>query len=85
MSTKDSKAAPERAMQELHEVIATKLKADLENTDTRTPALYAAAIRFLKDNGIECVRVKGSPLDKLANSLPEFPGEEDEDEPRLPH
>lgn len=63
--------APEELLGALHEAVASDLFEKIKE-GRATPAEISTAVKFLKDNGIEAVPTKGSALDNLANSLPEF-------------
>lgn len=83
-------AALEEALGALHALTAEKLTqiirdgVPIVNRETGeiegyapAPAPYiAAAIKFLKDNGIEALPADNSPLQNLANSFPDFDTEE---------
>lgn len=60
----------------LHSAVATGLLAKVQSADA-TSADYNAAIKFLKDNGIEADIATNTDLGKLAAALPVF---EDDDE-----
>jgi hypothetical protein len=61
--------APKDIMEALHTTVATGLLERLQ-TGEATAAEFSAAIKFLKDNGIEALPVEGSPLFNLVDSLP---------------
>jgi len=65
----------------LHRLTAKALIAKLESGEA-TAADISAASKFLKDNGVEAVPTPGSPLRKLAESLP-FAGSDMD--PHSPH
>jgi hypothetical protein len=67
--------ATEAQLSLLHGVVAEQLKKRIESGEA-TAADFGAAIKFLKDNGIEAVKTPGSPLAGLLESLP-FAGEDD--------
>lgn len=67
--------ASEDLLGTLHDAVARTLLAKVESGEA-SPAELSAAIKFLKDNGIEANIAEGTTLDKLANALPTF-----EDEP----
>lgn len=74
--------ADEQAMDSLHGQLAKVLTEHLQGTiDPETgakipapAAILSVARQFLKDNGIDAVAKKGSPLGELAG-LPEFEDE----------
>lgn len=68
-------AATEELLGALHNAVATDLLQKVQSGEA-TPAEISAAIKFLKDNGIEALPAEGSALDKLAHSLPDFDAEE---------
>ena len=59
----------------LHVAVANDLLAKIETGEASAQELNAA-IKFLKDNGIEAIPVEDSPLTNLAKSLPDFSQEE---------
>lgn len=63
--------ATEEALDALHGQLAKSLKDRIAD-GSATAADLSVARQFLKDNGIDAVPKKGSPLDDLKNSLP-FP------------
>jgi len=65
-------------LEELHKAVAVELTARIRSGEAK-PADIAAAIKFLKDNGIEATLKDNSDMKALVDSLP-FPGE-DEDQP----
>ena len=74
-------AASEELLGLLHEAVADDLlqrfrKAATGDGEPLTPAEISQAIKFLKDNGIEAVAGENDKLGKLAESLPDFSGEE---------
>lgn len=66
--------ASEDLLGQLHDSVARQLLAKVESGEA-SPAELSAAIKFLKDNGIEANIAEGSTLDKLANALPKFDDE----------
>jgi hypothetical protein len=56
-------------MDMLHRKVAEGLLERIQSGDA-TAAEFSAAIKFLKDNGIEALPVEGSPLFNLVDSLP---------------
>lgn len=68
-------AASEELLGLLHDVVAQDLIKRLSSGEA-TAAEINAAIKFLKDNGIEAVATENSKLKDLSNSLPEFSDEE---------
>ncbi len=61
---------------EIHEETAKDLLRRVKSGEA-SPAELQAAIKFLKDNGIEAVPVAENPLGELANSLPDFVDQEE--------
>ncbi|WP_291810300.1 hypothetical protein [Limnobacter sp.] len=55
----------------LHESVAKDLLARVQSGEA-SPAELNAAIKFLKDNGIEALQKEDSPLAQLAGALPVF-------------
>lgn len=68
-------AALEELLGELHEAVANDLLTKIKAGEA-TPAEISTAVKFLKDNGIEAIPVSKSPLDKLAQEMPDFNSEE---------
>lgn len=64
-------AATEELLGRLHEAVADDLLRKVESGEATIQEI-TAAIKFLKDNGIEVADVEDSPLDDLAKSLPDF-------------
>ena len=64
------------SLADLHELLAGSMKEDLLRAINKgegvPPQLMSNIIKFLKDNKIEALNVKDSPLDKLTQALP-FP------------
>lgn len=63
-------------LQELHSTVAKKLLERIQSGEA-TAADFGAAIKFLKDNGIDSVPEANKDLQSLASQMPTF---EDEDE-----
>jgi len=61
--------APNKLLEELHNAVAEDLLYKIQNGDA-TAAELSAAIKFLKDNGIEALPMEGSPLGNLVDHLP---------------
>ena len=59
----------ENKLKELHEVLADELLKRVKDPDAKSSDLNVAR-QFLKDNNIDAVPVKDSPLEKLMNELP---------------
>lgn len=55
----------------LHESVAKDLLVRVQSGEA-TPAELSAAIKFLKDNGVEALPVEDGSLAKLVNVLPVF-------------
>lgn len=53
----------------LHRAVCEDLMAKIKSGEAKAADL-AAAIKFLKDNGIEAIPVEGSPLGNLVDNLP---------------
>lgn len=66
---KDNRAS-ESALAELHGVVAKLLTSRLQSGDASTADINAA-IKFLKDNGIDCAGAANPDVDLVAN-LPTF-------------
>jgi len=69
-----------KIMNELHGALAKEL-LDRVNGGNATASDLSVVRQFLKDNGIDSVPKKGSPLDQLSNSanLPFTQGEDEDD------
>lgn len=65
-------AAKESRLSQLHELVAEVFAIELTRTDEDgkpvavSPAMLAAAAKFLKDNGIDCDPTENEKLKKLA-------------------
>ena len=59
----------------LHNAVAEDLLSKVLGGEATAQELNAA-IKFLKDNGIEALPVENSPLAELASSLPSFTDED---------
>ncbi len=59
----------------LHNAVAEDLLGKVLGGEATAQELNAA-IKFLKDNGIEALPVENSPLTELASSLPSFTDED---------
>lgn len=64
-------AATEELLGRLHDAVASDLLSKIESGEA-TPAEISAAIKFLKDNGIEALPEENDTLKKLSSELPEF-------------
>lgn len=64
-----------KTLEDILEAAATTLLEQVKAKDCPASTL-AAAIKLLKDNGIEARASKGSPLGNLAASLPTFDKDE---------
>lgn len=71
--------ASEAILGSLHDAVAQDLLRRISSGEA-TPAEINAAIKFLQNNGIECVMEEGSVEEKLLKSLPVF-NDEDSDDP----
>jgi len=69
-------AAKEETLGLLHEAVAQDLLAKVRSGEASAQELNAA-IKFLKDNGIEALNTPDSPLNNLLNELPDFDAEEE--------
>lgn len=61
--------APKELLENLHRAVAEDLLDKIKSGEA-TAAEISAAIKFLKDNGIEAIPSAGSPLGDLVDSLP---------------
>jgi len=59
----------------LHTVLAEQLLERVTDPEAKSADLNVAR-QFLKDNGIEALATKGSPLADLVNTLPDFTDED---------
>lgn len=73
----------EKLLRSLHAVLTEELLARIKSGEA-TASDLSVARQFLKDNGIDSVPKKGSPLDQLAGSLP-FTENEEEEAASLPN
>lgn len=73
----------EELLKLLHSGLAEKLLSKVQSGEATASDLNVAR-QFLKDNGVDSVPPKGSPLANLAHSLP-FSQSEDEEAAQLPN
>ena len=66
-----TKRATEDLLGSLHDAVAQDLLMRVQSGEA-TPAELQAAIKFLKDNGIEALVSGDNNLGKLMNALPDF-------------
>lgn len=78
MALSNSGLASQDLLKKLHCKVAKSLLDKIESGEA-TAADYQAAIKFLKDNGIEALPTPNNPLGKLANELP-FPADQEEED-----
>lgn len=68
--------ATEQQLGELHGLVATTFAAEIEGYRKRgepiPPSLLAAALKFLKDNGIDAPARSNKAVDQLATELEEL-------------
>lgn len=62
-------------LEELHIETAKDLLKRIKSGEA-TPGEISAALKMLKDNGIEAIPTPENPLGQLADSLPQFTDEE---------
>ena len=67
--------APTSIMDDLHGIVAKKLKERISG-GSATAADFGAAIKFLKDNGIEADALNNPGVKSLAHEFPDFDEEE---------
>lgn len=60
-----------KILEELHEATARDLLKRIQSGQA-SPAEITAALKMLKDNGIEALPTQENPLGTLANEIPEF-------------
>jgi hypothetical protein len=77
MPKKNTGRASEDLLATLHNAVASDLLGKIQSGEATAQEL-SAAIKFLKDNGIEMVREPGNDVDNLARSLPTFEDFDDE-------
>ena len=58
-----------KKLKDLHLLLTEELISRMESGEA-TSAEMAVAVKFLKDNNIDAFPIDGSPLSKLAESLP---------------
>lgn len=68
-------AASEELLGSLHDAVAADLLRKVQSGEATAQEL-SAAIKFLKDNGIEAVAENNDPLKDLAAELPKFTDED---------
>lgn len=61
----------QQMLAELHHGVAETLLEKIRSRSITPPELNAA-IKFLKDNGIEAIPTPETPLGELANEIPDF-------------
>lgn len=76
--------ASKEVLEALHSALADELKRRIE-TGEATAADLSAAIKFLKDNGVETIGAKNPNVTSLAGSMPNIADMEDEFSPTIPH
>jgi len=64
-------AAINKVLEDLHVATAKDLLRRVKSGEA-TPAELTAALKMLKDNGIEAMPTQENPLGELASQLPEF-------------
>jgi hypothetical protein len=64
-------ASINKILEELHEATAKDLLKRIKSGEA-SPAEITAALKMLKDNGIEALPTQENPLGELASSVPEF-------------
>jgi hypothetical protein len=57
-----------KTLGELHDALAEEMLRRVKNPEC-SAAEMAVAVKFLKDNGIDVTRRKGTPLDNLTKEL----------------
>lgn len=67
-------SATEDLLGRLHDAVASSLLKKVTSGEA-TPTEISAAIKFLKDNGIEALPTEDSALDELSKQFPSFDGE----------
>jgi len=66
--------ATEETLSDLHGSLAKELLRKIKSGDA-TASELSAAVKFLKDNGIEAEFIQDSPIANLLSSLPTFEDE----------
>lgn len=61
--------ATKEMLESLHRAVCEDLMAKIRSGEAKAADL-AAAIKFLKDNGVDAIPTEGSPLGDLVDSLP---------------
>ena len=61
----------QKLLEDLHSTVAKELLSRVKSGEA-TAAEFSAAIKFLKDNGIECIATPDNPIGSLAASMPVF-------------
>lgn len=69
MTNEPTKSASKESLEELHAALARSLTSRI-NSGEATAADLNVIRQFLKDNGIDSIPKKGSPLGDLVNTLP---------------
>ncbi len=73
-----------KLMNQIHEALAEELLSRVKSGEA-TASDLSVVRQFLKDNGIDSVPKKGSPLERLSQNLPFTETEEDETAGYLPN
>jgi hypothetical protein len=60
-----------QVLEALHEAVARDLLKRIQSGEA-SPAEITAALKLLRDNGIEAMPTQDNPLGQLADKLPEF-------------
>lgn len=69
-------ASINKVLEDLHEATAKDLLRRVQSGEA-SPAELVAALRMLKDNGIEAMPTQENPLGELAKQLPQFSEQEE--------
>lgn len=69
---KEGKRASEEILSDLHALIATSLIDKIKSGEASSADL-SVAVKFLKDNGINCIGTQNDDMKELVDALPSFP------------
>ena len=71
MKKQPSHRATEDELGELHAIVARTIRQKLESGEA-TSADLSVAIKFLKDNNINCIAEQNDDMQKLIDTLPTY-------------
>lgn len=63
----------EKQLEQIFNLLCSRLIADLSDPDRATPGVMQAALRFLSDNEVEGLPVSGSKMEELTGLVKNLP------------